>query len=615
MGRINLLDPLLSSRIAAGEVIERPQSVLREFLDNSLDAGASEINVSIDGGGIERLSVQDDGNGISREDLSLIATRHATSKIHKPDDLYEINTLGFRGEALYSISSVSTLTISTRDKESGEESTLVIDNGKRYPVSPQGPYKGTVCTSENLFGEIPARRNFLKRASTETNLCRALLSSKALAFPFVRFTLRVDGDLRLQWPQAKDHKERVMMLWREYGVFDSDIVTLEKKEEDYSITVVAGNSSVKRSDKKEIRIYVNSRPVEEYSMVQAVLYGYGELLPGGSFPYCAVFITDKAELVDFNIHPAKKEVKIRNKADIHHTLSSMIKSGIERKIPEIKSVRQFYLDDAERWENGRKRQSYGKDNREEEKKENKQPPLSSYSFKREEKSEELQDRTSSYRPSDSKWLEKAKELKAQREKAREESAIRESKAKEEKNEEREDFRYIGQAFNLFLIAEKGNDLYLVDQHAAHERILYDELLELKTVQKLLIPIKIEVDDLTDDYLERNAHVYTKLGISLLKTGKGEWEVDALPAMCKGQEKEITSFITEAKSSEHELEERLFATMSCRAAIKQGDAVDKWAAQSILSKVFQMEEPCCPHGRTFLVKISNDTLKEMVGRTK
>ena len=612
MGRINLLDPLLSSRIAAGEVIERPQSVLREFLDNSLDAEADDITVIIEGGGIDRLEVQDNGKGINREDLSLIATRHATSKIHNPDDLYEINTLGFRGEALYSISSVSKLTISSFDSEEKEASTLVIDNGRRYPVSETGPIKGTICTSEDLFLEIPARRSFLKRASTESTLCRTLLSSKALAFPNVRFTLKVDGATRMQWPKASDYKERVMMLWREYGISSSDVTMLTETEEDYSITVVAGTSAVKRSDKKEIRIYVNSRPVEEFSMVQAVLYGYGELLPGGSYPYACVFINDKSELVDFNIHPAKKEVKIRNKADIHHTLSSMIKKGIERKIPEIKSVRQFYLDDAERWENGAKTKSFGamptphieKPIKQEEK------PIV-YSHETSTKPESFEDNSSRYTPKDPDWLRKAKELKAIREKVKNEPIEK----TEEKPHNEDEIIYIGQAFDLFLICQKGDSLYLVDQHAAHERILYDELLSLKTVQKLLVPIKIEVDDITDDFLERNSYVYTKLGISLLKEKKGEWEIDAIPAVCRGIEGEIVDFITSAKSDEHELEEKIFAIMACRKAIKMGDKVDKWAAQSILEKVFMMEEPCCPHGRTFLVKITEQSLKEMVGRTK
>lgn len=611
MGRINLLDPLLSSRIAAGEVIERPQSVLREFLDNSLDAGADDITVVIEGGGIDKLEVQDNGKGINRDDLSLIATRHATSKIHDPDDLYEINTLGFRGEALYSISSVSKLTISSFDSEEKKASTLVIDNGRRYPVEETGPVKGTICTSEDLFLEIPARRSFLKRASTESTLCRTLLSSKALAFPSVRFTLKVDGATRMQWPKANDYKERVMMLWREYGVSSADVTLLEEREEDYSITVVAGTSAVKRSDKKEIRIYVNSRPVEEFSMVQAVLYGYGELLPGGSFPYACVFINDKSELVDFNIHPAKKEVKIRNKADIHHTLSSMIKKGIERKIPEIKSVRQFYLDDAERWENGEKTPSYGIMPSAPTPIKKEETPIVYEHEKRESRVESFEDRPTNYTPKDPEWLKKAKELKAAREKARSESVIKEEK----KTIEEDEIIYIGQAFDLFLICQKGDSLYLVDQHAAHERILYDELLSLKTVQQLLIPIKIEVDDATDDFLERNSYVYTKLGISLLKDKKGEWEIDAVPAVCKGIEKEIVDFIVNAKSDEHELEEKIFAVMACRAAIKMGDKVDKWAAQSILEKVFQMDEPCCPHGRTFLVKITNQSLKEMVGRTK
>ena len=162
MARINLLDPLLSSRIAAGEVIERPQSVLRELLDNALDAGADEIRVAIEGGGIDRLSVADNGSGIAREDLDLIGSRHATSKIHTQDDLYDIRTLGFRGEALYSIGAVSRLTISSFSSETSKGSTLVIDNGRREDITSASPDKGTIVTSENLFSEIPARRGFLK---------------------------------------------------------------------------------------------------------------------------------------------------------------------------------------------------------------------------------------------------------------------------------------------------------------------------------------------------------------------------------------------------------------------------------------------------------------------
>ena len=280
MARINLLDPLLSSRIAAGEVIERPQSVLRELLDNALDAGASEIRVSIDDGGIGKLSVADNGSGIAREDLKLLGSRHATSKIHTADDLYDIRTLGFRGEALYSIGAVSRLTVSTFSAETKEGSTLVIDNGRRSEITSASPDRGTIVTSENLFSEIPARRSFLKRASSEAALCRQLLISKALAFPQVRFTFISDGAIRLDWPQCSTLKERVMFLYRGDGIADADTEELHSEGEGFSVTIIAGNSAVKRSDRKEIRVYVNGRPVDEYSIVQAVQYGYGELLPG-----------------------------------------------------------------------------------------------------------------------------------------------------------------------------------------------------------------------------------------------------------------------------------------------------------------------------------------------
>lgn len=341
MAQINLLPPRLQARIAAGEVIDRPQAILRELLDNAIDSGTDDISVIIEGGGIDRIKVKDFGCGMKRDDVGIIASPHATSKIKTEDDLYNIHTMGFRGEALYSIAAVSKLTVATCDGDSGEKSTIVIDNGKRGEISSTGPEKGTEVTSENLFFDIPARRSFLKRNSTEAMMCKNTLVSKALAFPSIGFTLTIDGALKLKWPKRQTLKERVMMLYREYSIAEGDVFYLEEQRDDYSIRLVATSSAVKRSDRKEIRVYVNSRPVDEFSIAQAVTYGYGELLPGGSYPYCAVFIQDKAELVDFNIHPAKREVKIRNISEIHHSISSLLKNGIERKIPEIKEESQL----------------------------------------------------------------------------------------------------------------------------------------------------------------------------------------------------------------------------------------------------------------------------------
>ncbi len=600
MARINLLDPLLSSRIAAGEVIERPQSVLRELLDNALDAGADEIRVTIDGGGIDKLSVSDNGSGIAREDLQLLGARHATSKIHTQDDLYDIHTLGFRGEALYSIGAVSKLTVSTFSSETNEGSTLVIDNGKRKEITSSSPDKGTIVSSENLFSEIPARRSFLKRASSEASMCRQLLVSKALAFPHVRFTLISDGAIRLDWPKCDTLKERVMFLYRGDGIADADVEALHFDGDSFTVDIIAGNSAVKRSDRKEIRVYVNNRPVDEYSIVQAVTYGYGELLPGGSFPYAAVFINDSPELVDFNIHPAKREVKIRNRAEIHHAITTLLQNGIKRKIPEITPVQnEFYL------ENTKKQDTEFIPER-------KTTPSYYIPQQRTSESKVTERISQEYREKDSKWLEKAKALQEAREKMKNEAPL---PVKEEEKDEGIPIRYIGQAFHLFLIAERGDELYLVDQHAAHERILYDELLSQKTVQSLLVPIKLELDSIGDEFLQKNAEVYTKLGIMLSRTGDGIWEINALPASCRAIESEIIDFIESSRLDEKELEAKLFAVIACKAAIKAGDDIDRWSAEALLEKVFKLSEPACPHGRTFLIKLKEKDLRLMVGRTQ
>ncbi len=604
MSRINVLSPLLSARIAAGEVIERPQSVLREFLDNAIDSEADEIRVSIDGGGIDLVKVQDNGNGISRSDLALIGQRHATSKIKDADDLYTINTMGFRGEALYSISSVSKLTIRTKSKDTDEESELVIDNDKRYDITDASQRAGTVVSAEDLFKDIPARRAFLKRNATEAQLCRNLLTIKALAFPHIRFTLQIDGALRMDWPSVSTLKERVMMYYRQLGYMDGDFSEITQAEDDFSIAIIAGNSSVKRSDRKEIRVFVNNRPVEEYSLVQAVIYGYGELMPGGSYPVAALFIHDKSELVDFNIHPAKKEVKIRNIAEIHHAVSSLIKNNAERKIPTLEPVQsEFYLDNSVK-------ESFSGYVRKEEK-----ASAIEKAYKKETSEAPntyLEERKAEYKPQDKSWIEKAKKL---RENYEAKTATEPKEVIETPAEEEISFRYIGQAFKLFLIAEYGNELYLVDQHAAHERIIYNELLEQKSVQPLLVPLKLTVDKDTDVFLENHSHVYTSLGIMLSKIKDEEWEVNALPAVCRGIETQIVDFITSAKADEEELEAKLFAIIACKAAIKAGDEIDRWSAEALLKKVWKLKEPACPHGRTFLIKVSEERLRELVGRTR
>ena len=219
---------------------------------------------------------------------------------------------------------------------------------------------------------------------------------------------------------------------------------------------------------------------------------------------------------------------------------------------------------------------------------------------------------SAYKESDRAWLEKAKALKEREAQRREERKTAETRSA---NEERKvSFRYIGQAFSLFLIAEVDGELLFIDQHAAHERILYDELIKQKSIQKLLVPIHIETDGISSKFLDEHSHVYTKLGIMLSKREDGEWEITALPASCRPIETEIVDFIQSSRLDENELESKLFAVIACRAAIKAGDSIDRWSAESLIEKALMLDEPACPHGRTFIIKLSEKDLRMLAGRT-
>ena len=217
-----------------------------------------------------------------------------------------------------------------------------------------------------------------------------------------------------------------------------------------------------------------------------------------------------------------------------------------------------------------------------------------------------------FKPKDSSWLEKAKALKSEREK----SIVPQQEASPaEEKKETVEFRYIGQAFKLFLIVEKGDELLFIDQHAAHERILYNELIQQIDVQKLLIPIELDTDQATSEFLDEHSHVYTKLGIMLSKTDDGRWEITALPAACRPIETEIVDFIESARMDEEELESKLFAVIACRAAIKAGDDIDRWSAEELIRKVFELPEPACPHGRTFVSVMKEKNLRLLSGRTE
>ncbi|HZJ87869.1 MAG TPA: DNA mismatch repair endonuclease MutL [Sphaerochaeta sp.] len=584
--RIRRLDPLVAQRIAAGEVIERPASVVRELVDNALDANSSSITVSVEEGGIRKITVIDDGAGIAKEDLPLLCESHATSKVRELDDLYTITSMGFRGEALYSIAAVGAITIQS-SYQGQDPFQITVDNGIKGEVLPGGPERGTTVIVEDLFGQLPARRQFLKRTSTEATMARQVLTQKAIAYPERSFRFYQDGKLRIDLP-ATDAKQRVIdVLQINQPVSETQMVELRSKSERFSLYAVTSTATLFRSDRSQIRIYINSRPVDEYAFVQAINYGYGDRLPGGSFPYTYLFIEIDPTLVDFNIHPTKREVKIRNQAEVHHQIVQLIRANLPHEIPSVTLPPASEVDQGEFFHSSR--------------------PASATS------SAGTYTPKSERRPIDPKWFDRAREL-LQEAPTEDTEGAAPAPYIAEGAEAAPAFTYIGQAFNLFLLVERGDDLYLVDQHAAHERLIYDEVRAKNPSQPLLVPIEFEVSADVDAYLADHLDRYRNLGIKVVRKEALLWQLEAIPGLYKAVESQVVEFIQKNTGDSIEVEKGLYAIVACHASIRKGDRIDRPIAIELLEKVFALDEPVCPHGRTFVVRLRKAELSEAVGRT-
>ncbi|MBK5201351.1 MAG: DNA mismatch repair endonuclease MutL [Spirochaetaceae bacterium] len=633
--RIHKLNSLVAQRIAAGEVIERPASVVRELIDNSIDSGATSITLALKNGGLDEIKLIDNGCGINKDDLTICCDSHTTSKVSTLEDLYHLQSLGFRGEALYSIAAVSKLTISSNYDGKGA-STIVVDNGKQSDIIPNGPNIGTVISVEDLFSEIPARRQFLKRPASEALMAKNILIEKSLAFENIEFRYYNDDKLISIMP-CTSRQQRILdsLATGKFKLQMSDTLILETKQDRFSIFAVAAKPFIHRSDRSHIKIYINNRAIDNYPLMQAVTRGYGELLPGGSFPYAYIFLTIDPTLVDINIHPAKKEAKIRIQSEIHHAIVMMIKNQMVRDIPQFhnKAIQENLpfesvtpLDNIieqrgikkawnQKFDQGQKHTSY-------------------FNPKNFNSSSIINEPFLSDKPKNPEWFKTAKEvlgeqdILTQQELAQEKTLIQEKQAKsldcnnyssleDDKVNDIEseiDFRYIGQVFNLYLAVEKDNYLYLIDQHAAHERIQYDKIKNRQGIQKLLVPLQFEVASDVDEYLLSNSDLYANMGISLSRLDSLLWEMNSIPTVYKNIESKIVEYIQNNTGNLAAIETGLFAIIACHSAIKQGDKIDDRLAIDIIKKVFKMKDPCCPHGRTFLIRFNKNELDLAVGRT-
>lgn len=641
---VKKLDAEVARKIAAGEVIDRPNAIVRELMDNSIDSGAKSITVEISGGGIEKIRIVDDGCGMTKEDLQNCARPHATSKISSEIDLLNLTTLGFRGEALSSIAAVSRLSIISGGWKMRASIT------EDHILEPQANITGTIVQSEGLFENFPARRQFLKRPATEALMCKNTFIEKTLAHPEIAFRFIQDGEIKIDLPQNQSLKERFVManglLQYEELFFEiSKKSSFSSENCEWSFDVIIGEPAVSRPSKKDIEIFANGRKIQEYSLVQAVEYGCQGFFPNGTYPVAGVFVHVRPDLIDFNIHPAKKEARFYDISDLHHGLSSTIKDFFkkytyanfsENKSPdEIRSQDFFdiYSDNIEN-QTGTKN-TYASIHYKTSETNNAQ--LSDFRSKYLGiKSQNSQKQSQNSYLSRTKLYDIAQQaLDAQNSQSDELNQNLEKKEYDsndfqnqfsssetfEQNQQikiEEKIKFIGTCLGTFLLAEKNNCLYIIDQHAAHERILFDRLMNNQNEnanQQLLIPYKIRTESKMQDLqLETLQSRLSQIGFEIQKIEDGYWEVTSIPERWTGSEFDLKQALFVKHVEPEEIIRSIAAMTACKAAVKDGYILDPITAEKLVKQAFTLEDPHCPHGRPIYTVISREKLFELVKRT-
>jgi DNA mismatch repair protein MutL len=596
-----VLPPLEARKIAAGEVIDRPAALIREFLDNAIDADAEDIEVNIEEGGIRRTEVIDNGRGMSREDLLVCRLPHATSKIRSLEDLAVLHTLGFRGEALAAAAAVTRLEILT--SRDGREAWLLESEpgGAEAAVTQSRRTRGTTVRALGLFDAVPARKRFLKREGSEGGLCRQSFTDKALAFPERSFRFTQDGGLKDYFPPSS-LKERfaAALLKPGEGAFLHEISAPGR---DFTVTVIAGGPELYRNDRRRQYIFVNRRRIYDYGLLQALEYGLEGWFPNGTHPVGAVYVDIEPRLADFNVHPAKKEVRFTDAGIIHHTLTTALRDFVRRLYnKEGRRGGEFYSGEsrggpglftaeasASYTAGGEEDGASGADNR--------RGPQGAGRFAAGSGGilamEALLENPPVFSPLPGRSAETPGEI---------------------QTHSGETLRYAGRVFGLFILAERGDRLFIIDQHAAHERILYDRFLSGPVpTQELLVPIPFETESGEDDgFLLAHSEELGRLGIVLERDGKA-WRIAALPSGWRTGDRETIREILSLKNAGKDIARHWAATLACHAAVRDGDYLDEESALALAGEALALPMPFCPHGRPLWMELNRETLFKAVKR--
>ncbi len=616
----------VARKIAAGEVIDRPNAIVRELLDNAVDSNASSITVELCGGGIDSIRISDNGSGMTKEDLRSCARPHATSKISTTQDLNNLSTLGFRGEALASIAAVSRLSISSGNWKM--RASITEDHVlEQIPLVQNG--EGTIVLSEGLFENYPARRRFLKRPASENLMCRETFVEKTLPRPDIAFRLTIDRQLRLDLPKNVTLTQRFVKALELNEKTDQFAELKASSGKEWSFKLVIGEPTVYRNDRKLIFIYVNGRRVQEYSLLQAIEYGCQGFFPNGTHPVAALFAEVDPSTVDFNIHPAKREVRFRDSSALHHGVSSTVKEyfrsyGIKSSQDyEAKEIEIPGFDFSENKESDSSVQDSSikvnstfsisslaelalKDN---------SPAFAPQTFNTQKQSSgDIRSRFFNY---DSQSFKKNLTVEEKPLKFTGSLSLSKDEEPQFTQTDNNGFCYIGTVLNCFLVAQKNETIYFIDQHAAHEIIIFDKLLQKKTeTQNLLIPYVIKTQDEGEENYLKNALPYLKTaGFEGTNTSQGIFEFSTVPARWKGTQADLRTALLEKMVEPKDIIYSVLAMTACKAAVKDGYVLDRGAAKSLAEEALNLPDPHCPHGRPVWTTLTKEQLFERVRRTR
>lgn len=659
MNRIRLLPEQVANQIAAGEVVERPASVVKELVENALDAEATRISVEIQAGGRSLVRVIDDGVGMSRDDALLCLERHATSKIRRAEDLAAIATMGFRGEALPSIASVSRFTLTTRERngDSLEGTQIIIAGGKMLEVKAAGAATGTTVEVRQLFFNLPARRKFLRTEETESAHIQHYLTLAALAFPEVAFSFQKDGRQLWQLPGVKSGqdiparltalRERLRALYgsetklltvdfsvrlqdpgeandlvNEDANFDTATPLREEAGSLFRLWGFMGAPGASRSTREDQHLFVNRRPVENRGLNFALLEGYHTSLMKGRYPVCCLFLEIDPAAVDVNIHPAKREVKFHREADVRRLVAQ--------------AVRQTLLEFHSSQTRGDSRPVEAK------------PPLATPSVQNPAATvlpvaqhalpnfpQALKPRAAEppapqtqqpalqmgFRPAPS-----SPNIESTRPTAPTAPTASPSPAVPLLNVP---LRLVGVIGRLYVVLESDRGLVLLDQHAAHERILFEQMLSRleqngqAASQKLLLPETVELSARDANFLREQLGVLTRLGVGLSEFGERTFLLDALPPLVKATDgrRFVIELVDELKAAGQEvnslrLGEHTVAKTVCRHAIKANDPLTGPELENLIEDLRHCAMPyTCPHGRPTLIEMNYRELEKKFGRSQ